>query len=208
MSLLSAPIENQTTKSSLRLLLKWRDTIINFGTFEFKKDGSLIYSSAFHADLLKYPMIEIGRWKNTDALGNPEKRVPNTTGIHVSLHPKDQILHIRENGGKRDLIGKKMNWFPVKEQFLLLKVISPPLDECIPSKKEKDFRIEVADQYTDSVEVWVRILPWADNLDFHPQPDKDLVQWVLGSHRNYYWVVCGVFRSNRRSPAALFYPND
>lgn len=207
MLLLLAPIENQTAKSNLRLLLKWKGAIINFGTFEFKKDGSLIYSSAFHADLSKYPMIEIGRWKDTDVLGNPEKRIPNTAGIHVSLHPKDQVLHIRENGGKRDLISKRMNWFPVQDQFLLFKVISPPLNECMPSKKEKDFQIEVDSDYSDSIEVWVRVLPWADNLDFQPKPDKDLVKWVLGYHRNYYWVVCGVFKSNRRLPAGLFYPN-
>jgi hypothetical protein len=210
-----SPVLNQTTKSGVRLLLKWRNGIINFGTIDFKQDGTLIYSSAFHADQDKYPAIITGTWN--EKLGDkPQYTTPNDTGgIHASLHPnKDgtrtigQVMHIRHGNHGSILASKKMQWFPVEKEFLFLRVLSPPLNECTLSQKLKDFAIEIPDNYIDSIEVWIRVMPWAENFVFAPQPDPNLLNWVIGFHRRHYYVVCGFFLTQTRSAPAVLYPID
>ncbi len=173
-------IKATSLKRNLRILIDWHGRIINFGTFDFKKDGTLVYSSAFR-------------------------------GHHVSLHPNEQnlhscgqVLHIKQNSDGKIILSKSMNWFPVKKEFLLMRVVSPPLDECIFEEKQKDFRVVVPDDFNDSLEMWVRIFPWADSLVFDPQPEGNLLDWILGYNLNKYWVACGIFKSKIRSSSGIF----
>jgi hypothetical protein len=199
-------VKNHTVKKNIRILLKWRNKIINFGTFDFKQDGSLVYSSAFHADAKKYPYITTGNIKNGIDQMEASGRVPNESGIHATLHPRGQVLQIRQHGHGPILLSKKMTWFPVEKEFLLMRITSPPLDECDHSHKEKDFFIEVPAECKDSIQVWVRLVPWSETFIFNPQTDADLLDWIIGFSRNRYWVCIGIFKSTIRSAPGIFYP--
>lgn len=189
---------------SIRLLLRWRNKIINFGTFDFKKDGSLLYSSAFHSDVKRYSTVTIGTF--SDGAERPSGTITNEPGIHLSLHPRDQILHIRKPHPKEILCSKRMQWFPVRKEFLLARVISPPLDECAVSAKEKDFVISIPDEYVDSVEMCAWILPWSESVQINSDDSSRSVDSVLGYHRGHYWVMCNFIMTNVRSAAAILYP--
>ncbi len=198
-------ILNEKYKKGIRLLVSWRGFMINFGTFTFRKDGSLIYSPSFYNDYAKYPILKIGYWNETTKKDYGEKPVANKKGIHVSLHPDPSILHLRqtdEKGKSQTILRKQLNWFPVKKPFLFLRVISPPLDQCMPTKRSSGFQMRIPDNYTGSMEFLIRIFPRSTIIV--PVLKKSIYHTF--GYCPDYWVCCDFILSNQRSDPTILWP--
>lgn len=191
----------------IRHLVSWRGFKINFGTFEFRKDGSFVYAPSFYNDYDKYSILKTGSWNEVTGKDSVEKSIVNKKGIHVTLHPDANILHLRqigERGKSQTILRKQINWFPVKRPFIFIKVISPPLDKCMLTEKSSGFRMGIPDDYTDSIEVLVRIFPRSTKQ----MPIlKNSIYNTFGYCPDY-WVCCDFILLNRRSHPAILWPQS
>jgi hypothetical protein len=195
-------LEKKDGKST-RFLLSWRGLLFPFGTIEFKRDGSLMFSSAFHNTPEKYPIITTGEFHREgnlliDPSGGKPKKIESYN--HVSLHPRNQTVHFTTNTGFKFLETKK-NWFPVKEHFRLLNFISPPMD-LSKSVDKSGIKITVPDDYTDSIEMLI---------DIHPRDIAEYSQIVpaLSYVEGFcpdYLLICTFVKSNQRVAPVIYWP--
>jgi hypothetical protein len=200
-------IINKTENKNIRIFLKWRELRINFGTLDFKEDGSLIFAWPFYGDTEKYPTIETGDWDEKTKITTKDKTMKNNKGFHVSLHPRDNIIHTRQKDeANEDLTieRKKLNWFPVTDNFIFIRTVSPPMDECSTTAKTAGFDLEIPAEYKNSVETLVRVWP----RDIKEIPT---LEGCIGNVCGYcpnYWVSCDFILTDMRSCPAILWPKD
>jgi hypothetical protein len=197
-------IIKQISKKQVRLGLLWNNSFINFCTIGFTGDNTLIFTSKFHN---KKGALEIGATKiYKDQTIEPQQaylyEIKN--GCHISLHPRCQVMHVRENPNAKVLSEKKFNWFPVQNPFHLLSLHSPPLDECVKSQKTTPFLAPVPQGYKDSILLRVDIFP--RNATQHiPYPTSI---WIFWGYCPEYWVRASFILSNQRSSPIIYWPLD
>ena len=197
-------IIKKITKKQIRLGLLWHNSFISFCTLGFTADNSFIFSSNFH---IREGLLEIGTtkvYKNQQMkhLGSNSCEIKN--GCHISLHPRGQVMHIRENQNGPVLSEKTFNWFPVKKTFHLLSLHSPPLDECEKSKKTTPFLAPAPQDYKDSILLQVDIFPKETKQHFaHPK-----TIWFFWGYCPEYLVRVSFILSGQRCSAILFWPVD
>lgn len=199
---------DKTNKKNIRILINWRDFKVNFGTLDFKPDGSLVYAPAFLNNFSKYPILETGVWNDIIKQGKKENSMENLKGVHVSLHPKRNIIHIRQKDSEnkdQTISSKKINWFPVIRSFIFLKVISPPLNECIFTEKYQGFKLQIPCNYVDPIEVLIRVFP--RNIKEMPVLKNSI--YNIAGYCPHYWVCCDFMLTSKRSaPAVLWLEKD
>jgi len=194
----------QIGKRKVRFVVSWNTKRINFCTMELMKDGSFIFSSAFHN---KDSKLEYGIAKSLDGQFVKHKCInfqDNPNGVHISLHPKDQKMHFRRNSPAGILFERKINWFPVTKPFNLLYLFSPPIDSCSSTNKKSPFNIPVPNKYKESIKVKVDIFPRETK---EHNPSRDSIWYFWGICPNYL-VRVSFLLYNRRVPALLFWPDS
>lgn len=190
-------------KKDVRLGVHWNNIWINFCSLGFSGDNSFYFSSKFHTQ----GSLEFGSAVLRDNhLFNqaPDQFHVIERGLHVSLHPKGQLIHVRDNQNKKILFSRKMEWFPVKAPFNLLVLYSPPLDICNPEKDKSDFYTQVPNSYKDSIQVRVDIFP-KDTKEHHPFISSI---WIFWGRCPAYLVRVSMNIIKQRTPVLLFWPND
>jgi hypothetical protein len=152
-------ITGQRNNRKVRILLLWRDTYINLATYEFRTDGSLVFSSAFH-NITDMPIEEGNATLQEDkfTLSLPDT-LKQRNGIHLSLHPRSQVAHLREHEGGPILISRKFQWFPVTQPFNLFYLYTPPMNLCKPSSRRSHLSISVPNKYEGSLLIKADIFP-------------------------------------------------
>lgn len=191
--------------SRVRLLVPVSDSLVNFGTFNFSDDMSLIFKFPFFKNIVRWPYIDIGLSSDdSPSRVNIQKRINNIPdGVHVSLHPKGQLLHIRENGSGAILAERLWKWFPVAHPFTFLKIVSPPIDECESTQKKSGFKLTIPSCYKDSLELKVNIFPRTSEPPFFAAENSI---WRVLGHCRDYWVVCDVYATGKRSAPGMGFP--
>jgi len=194
----------KVSKKQVRLGLMWNSSFINFCTIGFTGDNTLIFTSKFH---IKDGMLEIGTsrvHKNKIIGQQPSDMFEIKGGCHISLHPRGQIMHFRENSNGKVLSEKRFNWFPVKEPFHLLNLYSPPLDECVTSLKAAPFFAPIPKGYKDSVLLKVDIFP-RNVTEYFPYLTSI---WIFWGYCPEYLVRASFILTNQRSAPILYWPLD
>lgn len=189
-------------RKRVRLGLLWNKCFINFCTIGFTGDNTLIFTSKFH---VKDGVLELGtltghghqivRQERTD-----KYEIKN--GFHISLHPRGQVMHLRENPKGKVLSEKKFEWFPVKTPFHLLSLHSPPLDTCEKSKKTTPFFAPAPEHYKDSILVKVDIFPRERTQ--HLPYEKAI--WFFWGYCPAYLVRVSFILSNQRTAPIVYWP--
>lgn len=197
-------IINKISKKQVRLGLLWNNSFINFCTIGFTVDNTLIFTSKFH---IKQGTLEIGtsRIYNNQIIEqkkSDEYEIKN--GCHISLHPRGQVMHVRENSRGKVLSEKRFEWFPVKNPFHLLSLYSPPLDKCVKSQKTTPFFAPTPKGYKDSILVKVDIFPRNTTQHF---PYLTSI-WIYWGYCPEYLVRASFILSNQRSSPVIYWPLD
>lgn len=194
----------QIAKKQVRLGLLRNSAFINFCTIGFTEDNSLIFTSKFH---VKEGMLEIGTsraYKDRIVQHPPSEMFKIKTGSHISLHPRGQVMHLRENPKGKVLSEKKFDWFPVRKPFHLLNLYSPPLDQCTASQKTTPFFAPAPKGYKDSVLLKVDIFP--RNVTEH-FPYRESI-WMFWGYCPQYLVRVSFILTNQRNDPMLLWPLD
>lgn len=186
-------------RNDLRLLLEWRNKLFNFGTVRIGIDSSLYFSSAIMNDSVNYNILNQGDCIND--LFKKASTIKNTGDIHFSIHPDSSKpnWHLRQQKTNIDLISGTIDWFPVKKELVLLRAITPPLEECKEIKKQSHVITQIPDVYTASVELFLIIFPSGQNFP----KGKNTEPIILCKHKNYYVSICLGLNNNRLPPAVL-----
>lgn len=197
-------IIKQISQKQVRLGLLWNNSFINFCTIGFTGDNTLIFASKFHK---KDGLIEIGTSTAYQSRLIGQKDIDKyeiKNGFHVSLHPQGQVMHLRENPQGKVLSEKKFNWFPVRKPFHLLSLFSPPLDECVKSRKPTPFLAPVPQGYEDSILLKVDVFPI--NATQHIPYTTSI--WMFWGHCPEYWVRVSFILTNQRGSPIIYWPID
>lgn len=197
-------IIKKASKKQVRLGLFWNNYFINFCTIGFTTDNTLIFTSKFHN---QEGSLEIGTSKILDGQAvehQPTNSYKIKKGCHISLHPREQIMHVRENPKGRVLSEKIFNWFPVQKPFHLLSLHSPPLDKCITSNKRTPFLAPAPTNYRDSVLLKVDIFPRRTEQHF---PYNNCI-WVFWGYCPEYFARVSFILTMKRTPAIIYWPVD
>lgn len=190
-------------RDDLRLLLGWRNAVINFGTIRVGKDSSIYFSSALMNDKNKYCRLSRGVWNRDEFLKNGE--TINTGDVHFSLHPNSDKpnLHIREQRTKKDLVKRTTDWFPVRKNLFLLRATTPPMQDCSVSKKRSIF-LKIPDKHEKSVELYLIVFPKKEQII--PTP-KGAIPIIVCNHKNYRISISLRLAEEKLPPALLFNDN-
>lgn len=192
------------SKKRVRLGLRWNDAFINFCTVVFTSDNTFIFTSGFHNEKgaleIGTSRVFQGQFIGAQALETHQI----TNGCHISLHPREGVMHLRENPRGRVLSEKKFDWFPVGKPFQLLRLYSPPLDECPKSSKSSPFLAPIPTNYHDSILVTIDIFPRIAKQHF---PNSQSV-WIFWGFCPEYLVRASFILARRRTPAIICWPVD
>ncbi len=197
-------IIKKIAKKQVRLGLLLEDGFVNFCTIGFTSDNTLIFASNFHH---KQGILEIGTtkiYKDKTIEHQKSDLCEINNGCHISLHPRGQVMHVRENPKGKVLSEKKFDWFPVKNPFHLLSLHSPPLDKCEKSRKSSPFLAPVPKGYKDSILLKVDIFPRNATQHF-PYPTSI---WIYWGYCPEYFVRASFILSNQRSSPIIYWPLD
>lgn len=195
-------LDKRDTRAN-RFLLSWRSTIIDCCSLNFTSDGSFYFSSSFHTDL----NIEFGvSRKQGNKLVHQEitSNEGNEAGIHFSLHPGGKVMHVKDNKSNKVLYRRKIDWFPVSKPFNLLRLFTPPMTECKPTKKTSGFIMDVPDKFESSLQLIVDIFP-RNTKEHHPYKDSLWDNWGYCPH---YLVRTSLLITNQKVPALIYWPDD
>lgn len=188
------------TKRKARLGLNWNNGWIDFCSVDFKSDGTFIFVSKFHTGNIEFGNAEI----KDNSFHNQEKdnSLNIKNGCHISLHPKKQIMHLKENSLGKIIDKREINWFPVTKPFNLLYLFSPPLDQCIFSKKPTHFFSPISTNYKDSIQVKVDIFPRDTKVHY---PNTNSI-WIFWGYCPNYFVRISFNLINQRIQALIYWP--
>ena len=174
-----------------------RGKLIRFGMIDLRKDNSIVVSFSQLNDTSSYKKILIG---SPDA---PEKLIANTGDVHVTLHPRGQIAHIRLQSTGKDLQTKSIQWFPVVRQMHFLTIRTPPLLDCASTMKKAEVAAEVVASYEGSLEFLLYVIPCGDaELRTLNQDEQILLSGVKANHFEL-WVTYRFLDDNVK-PAVLW----
>lgn len=193
----------QRNNRNARILLVWRNTHINFGTYEFRTDGSLIFSSAFH-NITDKPIEEGNSFfqEGKFTLASPDT-IEHRHGIHLSLHPRLQVVHLREHASGPILASRSIQWFPVTTAFNLFYLYSPPMNLCEPTQRRSHLIVPIPDSYEGSLLVKADIFP----KDVNSFQIKDAFHVVPGFSPNYN-ILLTFKMINQIVDPTLMFPTD
>ncbi|MBN2019434.1 MAG: hypothetical protein JW749_04345 [Sedimentisphaerales bacterium] len=197
-------IIKQVSRKQVRLGLLCNNSFVNFCTMGFTGDNTLIFASKFH---IKKGLIEIGtstshQGRLIDQKKEAEFEIKN--GFHISLHPKGQVMHLRENPIGKILSEKRFDWFPVKKPFHFLSLFSPPLDECVGSQRLSPFLAPAPKGYKNSILMKVDIFPKNTTQHF---PYSTSI-WMFWGYCPEYFVRASFLLTNHRVSPMVFWPID
>ncbi|OGK25271.1 hypothetical protein A3A46_03580 [Candidatus Roizmanbacteria bacterium RIFCSPLOWO2_01_FULL_37_13] len=201
---MNGSIVNKLDKKKAKLGVHWQNKWINFCSVNFTADGSFIFSSKFHNNK---KTIEVGTSRLINQTFINHKREHNHTisnGCHISLHPKKQVMHFRENFPGKILYVREFRWFPVNIPFNLLYLYTFPLDICFADKKKCHFFTPIQDHYTSSIQLKVDIFPRNTQKHF---PNKNSV-WIFWGYCPDYLVRVSFNLISQRVPALIYWPED
>jgi len=179
-------------------------SFINFCKIGFTGDNTLIFASNFH---VIDGALEIGTtrvYKNKIVEQQPSDMFKIKSGCHISLHPRGQVMHLRENSKGKVLSEKRFNWYPVKEPFHLLNLYSPPLDQCTASQRTTPFFAPAPKGYKDSILLKVDIFPRNAKEHF---PYCESI-WEYWGYCPDYLVRVSFILTNQRIDPMLLWPLD
>ena len=202
-NILPAPkILAKKDSKSVRILLDWRGKMINFGTLTFvENDASLYFSSGFHTD----PTLELGV---LDTKILPAKLIPTDKkeivgGMHISLHGKGQVMHVRQNQEGEILYSREIEWYPVTKPFNLLNAFSPPLIRCQSTTRTAGLINKIPDHYEKSVQLKIDIFP-RDTEDHFPEK----AIWENWGYCPDYLVRISIVLPNVNNPAIILWSSS
>lgn len=191
-------------KQNIRLLLGWRGKLYKFATIERKRDDSLEFFPSSHNKSTE--PIEFGKTQleqNKFNLNDIEKIQYSIHTLHLSLHPKKQVLHVRENYPGNIIHSRSIQWYPVTKAFNILQFYSLPIDLSEETVK-KGLIIKVPDEYTDSIGMIVNLYPPKTT---HVISYENMIDEVHGIWPNYQ-VHATFFLTNQRTPATLIWSEE
>jgi hypothetical protein len=174
---------------------------IRLGTFKIGKDHSIYFSSSLLNNREKYPFVKRGVLKAE--IFTAETESANTGDLHISLHPSGKA-HMREQGSSIDWETKSISWFPVKQPIHLLKIHTPPVDECALTPPRTKARIEIPTDYMDSIELHVYVLPFEGTS--LPILAKGEEPFMVGIRDGSFRVAFNYRLLHKRVPAGIFWP--
>lgn len=203
---MTGEIVAQTKGKTVRFILGWRGERINFGKAIFGEDGSFYFSSAFHNDVESNPVVE---WGISRLAGNQfvHEQITSTErnqkGMHFSLHPRGQVMNVREQSNGRVFFKRQLEWFPVVKPFNLLHVFSLPLKVCKKTTRTSGLIMDIPKEYEKSVELIVDLFPRDTKVHY---PYKSI--WVNWGICPNYLVRASFNLSNQITPALVFWPEN
>jgi hypothetical protein len=191
----------KTDKKCIRLGIHWSNSWINCCSSGFSSDNSFYFSSKFHSQgELKFGYSIL---KNNHLFDQqPDQYHLVKSGFHVSLHPRGQFMHVKDNREKKILYKRDVDWYPVSAPFNLLILYSPPLDLCKSEKDKSDFYTQIPSSYKDSIQIRVDIFPRATK-EHHPFVSSI---WIFWGRCPDYLVRISMNLIKKRTPALLYWP--
>jgi hypothetical protein len=130
-----------------------------------------------------------------------------STGVHISLHPptdiQNGVMHFREHAPGPVLSRREIDWYPVQQAFNLIRLFTPPLDQCPVSQKRITIERHIDPDYNDSLELIVDILP-RDVKEAHPYPDS-AEAW---GHCPDYRIRLTIALAKQRTLGLMYWPID
>ena len=194
---LMTPIIKLPPRQTLRINLLHRGKLIRFGTIDLKKDNSIVVAFSPLNDVSLYKDILVG------SLNSPQKTIANTGDVHVTLHPKGQIAHMRLQSTGKDLQTKNIQWFPVVRQMHFLTIRTPSLLDCASTVKKAEVVPEVIASYEGSLEFLVYIVPCGNPELRTVHRDEQILLFGVKNNRYEVWVTYR-FMNERVKPSVLW----
>jgi len=193
----------QRNNRNSRILFSWRNTYINFGSYDFRTDGSLVFTSAFH-NITDKP-IEEGNsafQEGKFTLASPDT-IKHRNGLHLSLHPRLQVVHLREQASGPILVSRRIQWFPVTQAFNLFYLYTPPMNLSEPTQRRSHLVVPVPDSYEGSLLVKADIFP----KDVNSFQITDTFHVIPGFSPNYN-ILLTFKMINQIVDPTLIFPTD
>lgn len=186
-----------------KLGVHWRGSWINFCSLRFTRENSFYFSSKFYYQ----GQLQSGTSDlkdNTFCDKKPDGYFAVKNGFHISLHPKGQVMHLKDHATKAIIDERKINWHPVKKAFNFLLLFSPPLDMCQTEKDKSDFNAPIDEQYKDSIRL---------KLDIYPTETKEHLLstdsiWVFWGFCPDYKICISMDYARCRTETILYWPEN
>jgi hypothetical protein len=194
----------------LPIVVWWGEKPIHIGEIEFLTDGSLVFDSKLHNESVVNGPVQIGTSSFIDNQFQnhiPDEMINVSTGVHISLHPptdtQNGVMHFREHAPGPVLSRREIDWYPVHQAFNLIRLFTPPLDQCEASQKRITIERHIDPGYNDSLELIIDIFP-RDVKEARPYPNS-AEAW---GHCPDYRARLTITPANQRTMGLMYWPID